>query len=92
MALTIIYAVYGTTNKSANVTEICQQAVNNGNDDIPVNNTFMGGDPDFGVVKSFAIVYRLQTATNPGCYVALTATEGATLDLVPPGAGASAAR
>ncbi|AGP40475.1 hypothetical protein BE04_44275 [Sorangium cellulosum] len=91
MALKIVYAVYGTTNSSVNVTQICQQAVSTGNDDIPVNNTFMGGDPDIGVVKSFAIVYQRQTAANPGCYTVMTATEGDTLDLVPAGASATAA-
>lgn len=89
MAIKIVYAVYGTTSKSADVTAICQRAVDNGNDDIPVNNVFMGSDPDFGTVKSFAIVYQLQTATNPGAYTVLTAKENDTLDLVPPGAAAA---
>lgn len=82
MAITINYAVYGTTNKSKDVTQICQKIVSTGNDDIPVNNTSMGGDPDPGVVKSFAIVYQVPLAPNPGCYTTKTAKEGDTLDLV----------
>ncbi|RKH12091.1 hypothetical protein D7V97_09465 [Corallococcus sp. CA053C] len=81
MAITVISAVYGTTRKQVDVTQICQQAVASGNDDISVNNTFMGGDPDFGVQKSFAIIYRLENAQNPSCYTVMACNEGSNLDL-----------
>jgi hypothetical protein len=82
MAIKVLYAVYGTTNTSVDVTQICQKAVASGSDDITVTNTVMGGDPNFGVQKSFAIAYRLETAPNPQCYTVKTAKEGDTLDLV----------
>jgi hypothetical protein len=97
MAITIINAAYGTTNNTANVTSICQQLVASGNDDIPVNNSTMGGDPDPGVIKSFAIVYLLANATNPAsgggaaCYSVMTAIEGQTIDLAPPASKTSSA-
>lgn len=65
------------------VTQLCQDIVNSGNDDITVNNTTMGGDPDSGIVKSFAIVYQLPTATDPGCYATVTANENQTIDRAP---------
>lgn len=83
MGITITYATYGTTNNNMDVTQVCQSIVDTGNDDITVNNATMGGDPDPGVVKSFAIVYILPGATNPECYTTQTATEGQTVDLVP---------
>lgn len=83
MGITIIKAVYGTTNISADVTSIVQGIVNTGNDDISVDNDTMGGDPDFNVQKSFAVIYTNNaTASNPGCYTVLTAQEGDILDLV----------
>jgi hypothetical protein len=82
MGITVLAAVYGTTTKGNNVTALCQQIVDNGNDDILVNNTNMGGDPDPGVVKSFGILY-----TNPGLNngnpIALGCLENTSLDLVP---------
>jgi hypothetical protein len=44
MPIPILSAHYATPN--VDVTQICQNAVNNGYDEIPVNNQFMGGDPD----------------------------------------------
>ena len=79
MSIQVIAAVYGTTHAGNDVTQICQNLVNNGNDDIPVNNDAMGGDPDFGVVKSFGILYSL----NGGAPIALATGEGQTIDLVP---------
>lgn len=81
MGITVISAVYGTTHNQVDVTQLCQQVVASGNDDIPVNNEFMGGDPDVGVVKSFAIIYRLGNATDPACYTLRAANEGDTVDL-----------
>jgi hypothetical protein len=39
MAIADLYAVYGTTNTSVNVTQLCQNMVGSGNEDITVNNT-----------------------------------------------------
>lgn len=82
MAIKIVSAVYGTTNSQVDVTGICQQMVDNGNDDITVDNTTMGGDPDVGVVKSFAIIYQVPGAPNPGCYRTMITTARTTIDLV----------
>ena len=80
---TIVAAFYGTqSNGSASitkVTEIVQALVSTGNDDIPINNGAMGGDPAVGHVKQFGVIYY---QTN-GSLVALTGTEGTVLDLVP---------
>jgi hypothetical protein len=55
--------------------------VNNGNDDIPVNNqTF--GDPNVGAKKSFGIIYA-SSDLNHGVPIALGCGENATLDLMP---------
>jgi len=79
MSIQVIAAVYGTTTAGNDVTQICQSLVDSGNDDIAVNNDAMGGDPDFGVVKSFGILY----SSNGGAPKALAAQEGQTLDLLP---------
>ncbi|HEX7314406.1 MAG TPA: hypothetical protein VF297_10810 [Pyrinomonadaceae bacterium] len=86
MALQILCAQYATPNANVDVTLICQKAVSTGNDDIPVNNQFMGGDPDIGVVKQFGILYFLN-----GTLTAQTAQEGQTVDLVPAPAAAKSA-
>jgi hypothetical protein len=86
MPIQILSAQYATTNANADVTQICQNAVSGGNDDIPVNNQFMGGDPDPGVVKQFGILYFLN-----GVLSALIAQEGQTVDLVPVPAAAKSA-
>ena len=82
MGTTVLAAIYGTTTKGNNVTALCQQLVDTGNDDILVNNTNMGGDPNPGVVKSFGILYT-NPALNNGNPIALGCQENATLDLVP---------
>lgn len=82
MGNTIISAVYGTTSAGIDVTQICQNLVSNGNDDIDVSNTTFGKDPDPGVQKSFAILYS-NPALNHGNPIALSCQEGSTLDLVP---------
>jgi hypothetical protein len=76
MPIQVLSAQYATPNAHADVTQICQNAVSSGNDDIPVTNQFMGGDPDPGVVKQFGILYFLN-----GTLTALTAQEGQTPDL-----------
>lgn len=53
----VLQAVYGTKSNGNDVTAICQALVNQGNFTIPVNNAVLGPDPDFGVVKSFGIIY-----------------------------------
>lgn len=84
MAIKIIGAAYGTTGKGNDVTAICQALVDNGNDDIPVNNQIMGPDPAPGHTKYFGIVF--QRPNGDGQYdppVALAAKEGDVLDLAP---------
>ena len=78
VAIEIIAAVYGTENAGSDVTAVVQTMVDNGNDDVPVNNQAMQGDPDKGVRKYFGILYRLPD----GRTLARTAVEGTTLDLV----------
>ncbi|TWB14060.1 hypothetical protein FBZ89_118113 [Nitrospirillum amazonense] len=81
MTITVLNAVYGTTKNGFDVTETCQGLVNDGNDDIAVNNdTF--GDPDKGNKKSFGILYKSPQLNN-GAPIALGCIEGTVLDLVP---------
>lgn len=82
MGINVLAAVYGTTTAGIDVTAICQNLVDNGEDDIPVNNTTMGSDPDPGVVKSFGIIYSDQQL-NGGSPIALACQENATIDLMP---------
>ena len=78
MTIKIKSAAYGTTKAGNDVTDIVQALVNNGNDDIPINNGTLGPDPDVGAKKQFGIVYTLANGTT----LARAATEGDTLDLV----------
>ena len=78
-AITVLNATYGTQVNGNNVTAICQYLVNNGNDQIPVNNTYLGPDPDIGYTKEFAITFQV----NGGSPTILAAQEGTTLTLVP---------
>jgi hypothetical protein len=82
MSITVIAAVYGTVNNGFNVTTICQGFVSGTNDDITVNNTTMGGDPDRGVKKSFVIAYWAPDINN-GNLCVLGCLEGTTIDLAP---------
>jgi hypothetical protein len=52
--------------------------VANGNDDVPVNNQSLGGDPDFGTVKQFGAVYFYEDGTIQS----IVGKEGDTLDFV----------
>jgi len=75
--LKINSAVYASLNKGIDVTTICQNLVDTGNDDIPVdNNTFT--DPDAGFKKYFTISYTDSQGISKfkGCI------EGDILDLV----------
>lgn len=62
----VIGAVYGTKNNGNDVTAICQALVNHGNYIMPVNNTVMGPDPDFGTAKSFCIFYMVSSGRTFG--------------------------
>ena len=77
-AIKIVKAAYASVNTGYDVTAKCQELVNTGNDDIPVNNeTF--GDPDVGQTKYFTILYTTnggRVGNAKGCQ------EGTTLDLV----------
>ena len=81
MATTIIAAVYGTSGAGIDVTDICQNLVNTGNDDITADNVHFT-DPAPNVPKSFAILYS-NPALNNGNPIALACAEGGRLDLVP---------
>ncbi len=76
-AINVISAAYASGNKGFDVTAKCQQLVNNGNDDIPVNNNTFG-DPDVGQTKYFTILYSI----NNGNIQAKGCQEGGNLDLV----------
>jgi len=88
MGINILAAVYGTTTAGINVTAICQNIINNDNDDIVVDNSTMGSDPDVGVVKSFGLLYTDEQLNN-GHPIALCCQENATLDLMPTQASTS---
>jgi hypothetical protein len=83
MPIKVHYAVFGTPTSSADVTQVCQNIVDSGNDDIAVNATTMGVDPGPGVVKNFVIVYQLPNAQLGDCYRTKTAVSPQTIDLVP---------
>ncbi|PHR26023.1 MAG: hypothetical protein COA38_15830 [Fluviicola sp.] len=77
-AINIVKAAYASENNGFDVTAKCQELVNNGNDDIPVNNNTFG-DPDPGHAKYFTILYVTDKRTvghAKGC------GEGTSLDLV----------
>lgn|GEM_PF-4081707 len=76
MPITILGAVYGTTTAGFDVTNGC-----GGGTTIPVNDTTFA-DPNFGVVKSFGILY-IDPALNNGNPIALACQENATINLVP---------
>ena len=78
MAIKILSAVYGTNNAAKDVTENVQKLVSNGNDDITVNNSNLGCDPDGGKHKLFGVIYMLETGEQR----ALCCKEGETLDLI----------
>jgi hypothetical protein len=78
-AIKVLSAVYGTQVNGNNVTAVCQYLVNNGNDQIPVNNTYLGPDPDSGYTKEFAILYQV----NGSAPMVLSCQENTTLTLVP---------
>ncbi len=75
----VLAAVYGSKRKAKDVTMICQHLVDHGNDDIPVNNVQMGGDPSPGDAKYFGITYEVDGVVDQRA-----AKEGETIDLVGP--------
>ena len=78
MTIIIIGATYGTLIAGLDVTEVVQNIVNTGNDDILVTNDTMGGDPEFGVKKVFGVLYKLPD----GSILARGCLEYQTVDLV----------
>ena len=81
MAIRVIAASYHSERRGSDVTAICQAFVNGNNDDIPVNNDTMGGDPDQGEAKTFEIVYELENGQILGRHC----LEGQEVDLAPHG-------
>ncbi|HEV8428100.1 MAG TPA: hypothetical protein VGQ41_09395 [Pyrinomonadaceae bacterium] len=75
MAITIVAAVYGTTNTGIDVSNYGLQNMNS----VPVNKTTFP-DPDFGVPKSFGILYSSPTLNN-GKPIALACPENTNLRL-----------
>lgn len=78
MAITVIAAVYGTRSNGNDVTALVQARLDAGNDDVLVENSYLGGDPDVGTVKQFGILYKLPDGTN----CARCAVEGDKLELI----------
>lgn len=83
MSITINSAVYGSNRKGIDVTQICQEIVNTGNDDITASNANFT-DPDPGPGKNLVINFT-NTAKNNGMPITLACPEHGTLDLVTSG-------
>lgn len=79
--VTISLAVYASNNKGEDVTSQVVSIIDNGNDDVPVNNNSFG-DPDPGSTKYFLVWYTAGNI-NGGNPIGLAAVEGASVDLVP---------
>ena len=80
-AIKVIFAVYASNRTGKIVTHKCQEIVNTGNDDIPVNNTTFG-DSDPGHKKYFTIQYETYDSKGKPIGHAKGCQEGTTLDLV----------
>jgi hypothetical protein len=80
-SIKVIFAVYASENKGEIVTHKCQELVNTGNDDIPVNNNTFG-DTDPGSKKYFTIMYTTPGPSGEPIGHAKGCQEGVTLDLV----------
>jgi len=78
MPINVISAVYAGPSAGLDVTQVCQEIVTPGNDDIHVNNDVFT-DPDPGTTKRFTIGYTTAPG-GPARY--RSASEGDTLDLV----------
>lgn len=70
-------AFYGTPTTGKNVSLLVAEMVARGKTTIEVNNDSMGGDPDVGVVKQFAISYL-----EDGKSKIRIVPEGSSLDLM----------
>jgi hypothetical protein len=79
MAIHVVAAAYGSKTKGADVTEIVQKRLTDGNDDVIVTNEKLGGDPHPHEKKRFGIVYQL---VENGPTLARCATEGETFELI----------
>jgi hypothetical protein len=79
MGIKVISATYGTNTKGYEVTEMCQGRIDNGNNNIVVDNDAMGGDPDPGATKLFGIYYSFDDGTK----VVRAGAEGDFIDLTP---------
>ena len=56
-SLLILNAHYMTPNVSVDVTDLLQSMVENDSVSVFVSNSTMGGDPDYGVVKTLRVEY-----------------------------------
>ncbi len=63
MGIKITAATYGTINAGNDVTDIVQNIVDTGQDDILISNGNLGGDPDVGKTKSFGVIYTYKDQT-----------------------------
>jgi hypothetical protein len=78
MAIRVLGAAYGSKTAGVDVTQVVQQRLDAGNDDVIVdNNSF--GDPHPGETKRFGIVYQL---LDTGEVRARCATENERFELV----------
>lgn len=78
--LKIIEGFYGANGVSNNVISFLNNAINNDSLTLDVSNTNLGGDPNFGVVKTCSVKYML-----PSGYYQISANEGSTIT-IPSGA------
>jgi len=78
--LKIIEAFYGANGVSNNVITILNNAIDKDSLNLNVSNTNLGGDPNFGVVKTLYVKYLLQSG-----YYQISANEGSTI-IIPSGA------
>jgi hypothetical protein len=78
MAIKVIGAAYGSKQAGFDVTQIVQQRLDAGNDDVIVDNSAFG-DPHPGETKRFGIVYQI---LSTGEILARCATENERFELV----------
>ena len=80
--INVTSAIYASNRKGKDVTQACVQILNPPdkppNDDIPVNNTSFGPDPDPNYKKYFTITFTVNGQTQY-----MGAEEGTTLDVSP---------
>ncbi len=74
--ITVVNAIYGMSGASMDVTANCQAQVNtNPSNFISVTNAALGGDPDPGNRKSFAIIFYNSAVGGSAMRVATCAEE-----------------